>query len=99
MLDKDDFSSEEIGTVEFKIKDLLDGEKREGEYAIRKKTHVRDRGKLKLMVKFIPILENEKMLGLKKHQFQCPILFFKNQLLIKTHISYTERYAILFNNP
>ena len=25
VLDKDDFSSEEIGTVEFKIKDLLDG--------------------------------------------------------------------------
>ena len=62
VLDKDDFKSEDIGVVEFKIKDLLDGEKREGEYPIRKKTHVRDRGKLKLMVKFIPVLENEKLL-------------------------------------
>ena len=59
VLDKDDFKSEEIGTVEFKIKDLLDGKKREGEYPIRKESHVRDRGKLKLMVKFTPILENE----------------------------------------
>ena len=66
VLDKDDFKSEDIGVVEFKIKDLLDGEKREGEYPIRKKTHVRDRGKLKLMVKFIPVLENEKLLCSKQ---------------------------------
>ena len=64
VLDKDDLSSEEIGSVEFKIEDLLDGEKKERKegYSILKKRHVRSRGKLFLMVKFVPCLNAKKRL-------------------------------------
>ena len=62
VLDKDNFTSEEIGNVEFKVEDLLDGQKREGEYRILKKRHVRSRGKLHLMVKFVPYFEKKRSL-------------------------------------
>ena len=62
VLDKDNFKSELIGSVEFQVVELMDGKKREGWYSILKKRHVRSRGKLHLMVKFVPYSEQKKSL-------------------------------------
>ena len=81
VLDKDDLNSEMIGTVEFKIKDILDGEKREGEYTIRKQRHLRDRGKLKLMVKFVPISRNKKTFEVDSYfpvQQNCRVTLYQD---------------------
>ena len=69
VLDKDEFTSEKIGAVAFLVKDLMNGEKRDGWYPIRRKRYVTSRGKLNLMVQFIPFVSKDNIFEVKNCYF------------------------------